>query len=82
MLVPDEPLSLSYRVIAVSVDRDPITVSRIWNGWLQNSNMECRAISQLSPTTSRREDRHVTRMVIMDREATSQALSHELKSFT
>ncbi|GFX27043.1 uncharacterized protein TNCV_439491 [Trichonephila clavipes] len=29
--------------IAARVGRDPMTVSRIWNRWVQDGNTECRA---------------------------------------
>ncbi|PRD28980.1 UNVERIFIED_CONTAM: hypothetical protein NCL1_30795 [Trichonephila clavipes] len=34
-----------YRIagIAARVGRDPMTVSRIWNRWVQDGNTECRA---------------------------------------
>ncbi|GFX06461.1 hypothetical protein TNCV_3016951 [Trichonephila clavipes] len=32
---------LSYRSIAARIGRDPMTVSRIWNRWVQENNMEC-----------------------------------------
>ncbi|GFY13931.1 HTH_Tnp_Tc3_2 domain-containing protein [Trichonephila clavipes] len=37
---------LSYRSIAARVGRDPKTVSRIWNRWVQNGNTERRAGSR------------------------------------
>ncbi|GFY06956.1 transposable element Tcb2 transposase [Trichonephila clavipes] len=37
---------LSYHSIAAYVDRDPMTVSRIWNLWVQDGNTERRAGSQ------------------------------------
>ncbi|GFS75018.1 HTH_Tnp_Tc3_2 domain-containing protein [Trichonephila clavipes] len=58
-----------------------MTVSRIWNRWVQDGNTDCRAGSQRPPITSSRKDRHVTRMTLMHREATSRALSQELGSF-
>ncbi|GFW59609.1 uncharacterized protein TNCV_2756181 [Trichonephila clavipes] len=48
---------LSYRNIAARFIRDPMTVSRLWNRWLQNGNMERRAGSQWSTITNCREDR-------------------------
>ncbi|GFV35649.1 HTH_Tnp_Tc3_2 domain-containing protein [Trichonephila clavipes] len=72
---------LSYRNIAAGVGRYPKTVSRIWNQWVQDSNTDHRAGSQLPPITSNREDKHVTRMVLMDRAATSSIPSQELASF-
>ncbi|GFV24496.1 transposable element Tcb1 transposase [Trichonephila clavipes] len=47
-------------------DRDPMTVIRIWNRWIQDGNTKHRAGSQRSPITYRREDRHVTHMALMD----------------
>ncbi|GFX68748.1 hypothetical protein TNCV_4069921 [Trichonephila clavipes] len=38
-----------------------MTVSRIWNLWVQDRNTESRTGSQRPPITSSREDRHVTR---------------------
>ncbi|GFX20070.1 HTH_Tnp_Tc3_2 domain-containing protein [Trichonephila clavipes] len=43
---------LSYHSIAARVSRDPISVSRIWNRWVQDSNMERRAVSQRPPISS------------------------------
>ncbi|GFV09849.1 HTH_Tnp_Tc3_2 domain-containing protein [Trichonephila clavipes] len=42
---------------------------------------ECRAGSQRLPITSSREDRHITRIALMDRAATPRVLSQELGSF-
>ncbi|PRD26599.1 UNVERIFIED_CONTAM: Potassium voltage-gated channel subfamily KQT member 1 [Trichonephila clavipes] len=49
---------LSHRSITAHVGRDPMTVSRIWNLWVQDGNMERRAGSRRPPITSNREDRH------------------------
>ncbi|GFS68762.1 HTH_Tnp_Tc3_2 domain-containing protein [Trichonephila clavipes] len=43
---------LSYRTIAARFGRDPMTVSRIWNRWIQDGNTERRAGSQRPPTSS------------------------------
>ncbi|GFU39617.1 HTH_Tnp_Tc3_2 domain-containing protein [Trichonephila clavipes] len=73
---------LSYHSIASRVGRDPMTVSRILNPWFQDGNTErCAGISTRSPITNRREDRHVTRMALMDRSVMSRALSQGLGSF-
>ncbi|GFX59112.1 HTH_Tnp_Tc3_2 domain-containing protein [Trichonephila clavipes] len=58
-----------------------MTVSRIWNRWVQDGNKERRAGSQRPPITNSREDRHVTRMTLMVLTATYCALSQELGSF-
>ncbi|GFY23256.1 HTH_Tnp_Tc3_2 domain-containing protein [Trichonephila clavipes] len=72
---------LWYHSIVARVGRDPMTVSRIWNQWAQDGNTEHRAGSQRPPTTTSREDRHVTRKPLMDHTATSRAMSQELGSF-
>ncbi|GFT46783.1 HTH_Tnp_Tc3_2 domain-containing protein [Trichonephila clavipes] len=68
---------LSHRSIAVRVGRDPMTVSIIWNGWVQDDKAERCAGFQRPSITSSREDRHVTRIASMDCAAKSRALSHE-----
>lgn len=72
---------LSYRSIAARVGRDPMTVCRIWNRWVQEGHTDRRAGSQRPAITNSREDRHFTRMALMDRTATSGALSQEMGSF-
>ncbi|GFT01772.1 uncharacterized protein TNCV_4205781 [Trichonephila clavipes] len=59
-----------------------MTVSRIWYRWVKDGNTERRTGSLRPPIISSREDRHVTRIALMDRTATSRALSQELGSFT
>ncbi|GFX13574.1 HTH_Tnp_Tc3_2 domain-containing protein [Trichonephila clavipes] len=46
---------LSYRSIAARIDRDPMTVSRTWDGWVQEGNTKRRAGPQRPPITSSRE---------------------------
>ncbi|GFX39797.1 transposable element Tc3 transposase [Trichonephila clavipes] len=70
-----------FKIIAARVGRDPTTVSRIWNRWALDGNMERRAGSQWPPITSRQEYRHATHMALIDRAATSRALSKELGPF-
>ncbi|GFT56236.1 integrase catalytic domain-containing protein [Trichonephila clavipes] len=73
--------SLLYHNIGACVGRFPMTVSRIWNRWVQDSNTERRCRSQRPPLTGSREDIHVTRMALMKRTAKSRALRQELGSF-
>ncbi|GFW64758.1 HTH_Tnp_Tc3_2 domain-containing protein [Trichonephila clavipes] len=61
---------LSSRSIAPRVDRDLMTVSRIWNRWVQDSNTERRTESQRLPTT-RAEKTGMSRIALMDRTVTS-----------
>ncbi|GFX43666.1 HTH_Tnp_Tc3_2 domain-containing protein [Trichonephila clavipes] len=72
---------LSYRSIDARAGRDPVSVTRIKNQWVQDGNTEPHAVSQRPPITSSQEDRHVTRMGVMDRATTSRAMSQELGSF-
>ncbi|GFY25133.1 HTH_Tnp_Tc3_2 domain-containing protein [Trichonephila clavipes] len=65
---------LSYLSIVPHVGRDPMTVSKIWNRWVQDGNTERRAGST---STYHKQPS----MVLMDRAATSRALSQELESF-
>ncbi|GFY14876.1 HTH_Tnp_Tc3_2 domain-containing protein [Trichonephila clavipes] len=61
---------LSYRSITARVARDVMTISKIWNRWVQDGNTERRARSQRPSITSSGEDRHVTHMALMERAAT------------
>ncbi|GFV18275.1 HTH_Tnp_Tc3_2 domain-containing protein [Trichonephila clavipes] len=70
---------LSYRSIAARIGRDPMTVSRICNQWFQDGNTERRTGSQRPLFTRSREVCYP--MSLMDRAASSQALSQELRSF-
>ncbi|GFT99955.1 HTH_Tnp_Tc3_2 domain-containing protein [Trichonephila clavipes] len=60
---------LLYHSIDACVGGDPMTVSRVWNRWVQDSNTERRGRPQRILLTSCREDIHVTRMVLMERAA-------------
>ncbi|GFX66395.1 gag-pol [Trichonephila clavipes] len=60
--------------------QDSMTVSRIC-GIDGFKTVIRNAGSQRPPITSSREDRHVTRVALMDRAATSRALSKQLRSF-
>ena len=56
-----------------------MTVSKIWNRWVQEGHTERHAESQL-PTITRdnREERHLILMALMDRTATPRALSQDM----
>ncbi|GFU87933.1 uncharacterized protein TNCV_1335031 [Trichonephila clavipes] len=55
--------------------------SIIWNGWVQDSNMERCAESQRPPISICRKDRRVTPEALMDLAAASRASSQEVRSF-
>ncbi|GFX60919.1 hypothetical protein TNCV_2275521 [Trichonephila clavipes] len=61
--------------------REPMTVSRICNRWIQDHNMEHRAASQWPFINSSREDRHVSSMPLMDSKASSRELNQKSGSF-
>ncbi|GFW04625.1 HTH_Tnp_Tc3_2 domain-containing protein [Trichonephila clavipes] len=48
-IVAYQNCGLSYRCIADRVGRDPITVSKIYNRWVQDGNTELRTESQQPP---------------------------------
>ncbi|GFW76253.1 HTH_Tnp_Tc3_2 domain-containing protein [Trichonephila clavipes] len=58
-----------------------MTVGIVWSRWVQNGNTERCAESRRPPITSNQNDRHVTRMTLMNREVMSRAVSQELRSF-
>ena len=72
---------LSFRDIATRIGRNPTTVMRIWNRWVQEGHTERHAGSQRPPATNAREDRHVVRSALQDRTATSRTLSQEMGLF-
>ncbi|GFV07165.1 HTH_Tnp_Tc3_2 domain-containing protein [Trichonephila clavipes] len=80
-IIGNRNCGLLYHSIAACVGRDPLTVNRIQNRWVQDGNTKCRAGSQRLPITSSREDRHVTHIALIDRAAISRALRQELGSF-
>ncbi|GFX46995.1 HTH_Tnp_Tc3_2 domain-containing protein [Trichonephila clavipes] len=80
-IVADRDCGLSYRCISVRVGRDAMIVNRKSNQWIQDGNTERHAGYQRPPIISRREDRYVTRMVLMDGATMSRVLRQELESF-
>ncbi|GFU11812.1 HTH_Tnp_Tc3_2 domain-containing protein [Trichonephila clavipes] len=59
-----------------------MTVSRVWNQWVQDDNTEHHTGSQQSTFIRIQEKRHITRMNLIVRESTLRALSQELRSFS
>ncbi|GFY36863.1 HTH_Tnp_Tc3_2 domain-containing protein [Trichonephila clavipes] len=58
-----------------------MTVSIIWNRWVQDGSMERHNGSQWPPITSSREDGHVSRLTLMNPATTSQGMSEEWETF-
>lgn len=73
--------SLSYYSIAAHVSRYPVTVNRIWNLWIPDSQKECRKGSQRPPIPNNREDRQLNRNALRDRTTTLRILSQKMRSF-
>ncbi|GFS71664.1 HTH_Tnp_Tc3_2 domain-containing protein [Trichonephila clavipes] len=78
----DKDQSVAYHSKGAHADQDPLTVSRIWNRWVRDSNKEHGSGSQQFPITSSLEDRHVTRMVIMGRAALGSFTREEVSTRT
>ena len=62
---------LSYRSIASPVERDLMTVCRIWNRWIQEGRTEHHVGYQLF--------RSLNRIILIDLIAMSRALSQEIR---
>ncbi|GFU53685.1 HTH_Tnp_Tc3_2 domain-containing protein [Trichonephila clavipes] len=58
-----------------------MTVSRIWNRWIQDANTKRSARSQRPCITSSREEWHGTRMALMDYASMRRVLTRELGLF-
>ncbi|GFS70855.1 transposable element Tcb2 transposase [Trichonephila clavipes] len=54
---------LSYRRIAARIGQDPMTVSTIWNRWVDDGITECRTGSQRFHIICSRKDRRVARQL-------------------
>ena len=66
---------LSYRDIAVRTGHDATTVVRVWNQWREVGRTQRRAGTGPHNMTTARDDRHLIRMAVMDRTASSTVLS-------
>ena len=49
---------LLYRSVVARFDRDPMTVNKVWNRWVQEGYAEHCDRSQLSVITNSRDGRH------------------------
>ena len=67
---------LSYSTIAVLVDRNSMTICRIWNWFVKENHTEHSARLQCYPNTNSREDTHLIRIALMDR--TGLELRHDV----
>ena len=72
---------LSCRSISAHIGRNPIFIYRIWNQWIQEGFTECCDGSQQLAITNSQEDRHLTRMALMDYTVTLRTLNQKMGSF-
>ncbi|UYV71179.1 K02A2.6-like [Cordylochernes scorpioides] len=80
IIVAYRDLGSYYRRITARFIRYPMTVSRIWNRWVQDDHTERHTGSQRPAISNSREDLHVACMALVDRIARSRALSQEMES--
>lgn len=73
---------LSFREIGQRVGRNQATVMRICNRWMQEGTTDRRGRSHPPRCTTARDDRHIVRMAVMDRAATSRTIAQQIQSVT
>lgn len=67
----------SYRDIAARVGRNATTIMRAWRQWSEENRAHRRPGSGRPSTTTPRDDRHLYRMCVADRTATSTVLAQQ-----
>ena len=65
---------LSYRDIAVRIGHAATTVMRVWNQWREKGRTQRRTGTGPRNVTTARNDRHLVRMAVTDRTASSTVL--------
>lgn len=73
---------LSFREIGHRVGRSQATVMRICNRWMQEGTTDRQQRLQPPRRTTPREDRHIVRMAMVERTATSAAISQGIQCVT
>ena len=66
---------LSYRDTAARTGHAATAVMRVWNQWREEGRTQRRAGTGPRNVTTARDDRHLVRMVMTDRTASSTVLS-------
>ncbi|GIY58064.1 transposable element Tc1 transposase [Caerostris darwini] len=66
---------LSYRAVAARVQRNSSTVRPLWKQWTDECRTTRKSGSGLRNVRSAREDRHLVRMALTDRPASSRQLT-------
>ena len=73
---------LSCRDIAAHTGHAATTVMRVWNQWTEEGRTQRRAGTGLCNVTTARDDRHLVRMAVTDRTASSTMLSRRWSTAT
>ena len=73
---------LSYRDIAASTGHAATTVMRVWNQWREEGRTQRLAGTGPRNVTTARDDRHLVRMVVMNRTASSTVLNRRWSTST
>ena len=73
---------LSYRDITARTRHDATTVMRVWNPWREEGRTKRRAGTGPRNVTTARYDRHLVRMTVTDRTASSTVLSRRWSTAT
>ncbi|GFU47764.1 transposable element Tcb1 transposase [Trichonephila clavipes] len=73
---------LSFREIGSRVGRNPITVMRIWDCWMQEDMTDRRSELHPPQCTTSREDRQMVRMAVTNRSVTSKTIAQHIESVT
>ena len=81
-IVADWDCNLSYRNITIRICRDLMTVCRVWNSSVLEGHTKRCAGSQWPTIINRWEDKHLTRMALLDHAAKSRTLSQEMGKIT
>lgn len=73
---------LSYRDIAARTGHAATTVMRVWNQWIEEGRTQRRAGTGPHNVTTARDDRHLVRMAVTDRTASSTVLARRWSTAT
>ncbi|GFW49361.1 transposable element Tcb1 transposase [Trichonephila clavipes] len=73
---------LSFREIGSRVGRNPTTVMRICDRWMQEATAEQCGRSHPPQCTTLREERQIVRMAVTDRSVTSRSIAQHFESVT
>ena len=81
-MVSLQEAGLSYRDIAARTGHAATTVMRVWNQWREQGLAHRRAGTGPRNVTTAQDDRHLARMAVTDRTASSTVLSRRCSTAT